>query len=127
MNHLYAAANIIQASALAEIGVSLFVGTMPSDIKRGVMLKEPLYGANLDPALGTFVQHQFQVIVRDDDTRAAWDLCFAIGESLKVDNHTDDGVEILKMYPLTLPAVYPKMDSDELETSLRMRIAFALV
>lgn len=126
MKHLYQAALMIEALGLAESGTDLFVGTMPNDVHKGVMLLDPLFGAELDPGMGNFVVHQFQVIVRHPHPEEAWQLAKAISDGITVDDLTADGIYILKMYPLALPATYPKMDSDELETSVRMRVAFSL-
>lgn len=127
MKHLYVAASLIEAAGLAEIGVSLFVNTMPADVHQGVMLRDPLHGAELDEGMDGFVHHQFQIIVRDADPEAAWNTTKAVAAALKVSDLTADGIYILKMFPLSMPASYPKMDSDELETSVRMRVAFALL
>lgn len=126
MKHLYVAADLIETAGLAEIGTDLFVNSMPADVHSGVMLRDPLNGADLDEGMGDYVKHEFQVIVRNPDPEAAWQLAKAIGEVLRVDSHSSTDVFILKMAPLSLPVSYPKMDSDEMETSLRMRVAFAL-
>lgn len=126
MKHLYYAAEKIQSDGLGEIGVDLFVGTMPADVKRCAMLRDPLYGAQIDEEMEGFAKHQFQIIVRDMDPLAAWERAKALGDALKVDSVTGDGIVIRKMYALDLPATYPKMDSDELETSINMRVWFVL-
>lgn len=126
MKHLYYAAEKIQADGLGEIGVDLYVGTMPADVKRCAMLRDPLMGAAIDEEMEGFTKHQFQIIVRDIDPAAAWDRAKALGDALKVENVTGNGVVIRKMHPLTLPATYPQMDSDEMETSINMRVWFAL-
>lgn len=127
MKHLYVAAELIQAAGLGEIGVDLYVNTMPSDVHKGVMLRDPLMGAELNEELDGFVIHEFQVIVRDNDPEAGWHLARSVGQALTQERLISDKVYILKMAPLSMPATYPKMDSDELETSLRMRCAFAML
>lgn len=126
MKYLYVAANLIEAANLGENGVDLFVGTLPADVHKGVNLRDPLIGAELDAGMDNFVEHQFQVIVRDSDPQAAWDRAKAISDTLNVSNVAGDGVHIRKMYPLQLPVTYPKAESDELETSVRIRVWFAL-
>jgi len=126
MKHLYEAATLIQSAGIAEIGTDLFVGTMPHDVRRGISLIDPLFGADLDEGLDGFVVHQFQIVVRDIDPAAAWAKAKAASDVLRVEQYQGSGITITHMYPLTLPATYPAMDSDELETSVRMRVAFKL-
>jgi hypothetical protein len=127
MKHLYAAANLIEAAGLAEIGLSLFVGTSPADAHVAIELRDPLYGAEIDPAMGGFLKHDFQIIVRHSDPAAAWDLAQSAAEALIAENLQSEGCVIRKMYPLQLPVTYPKMESDEMETSVRIRVWYALV
>lgn len=126
MRHLYEAARMIAAEGIAEIGVDLFVGTMPHDVNRGIVLIDPLMGATLDKGLDGFVMHQFQMVVRDIDPEEAWNKALAASNILRVDYHTGTDIFVLSMYPLTLPAVYPAMDSDQLEVSVRIRVAYKL-
>jgi hypothetical protein len=127
MRHLYCAADIIQSNALAEKGVDLFVATIPPDVHRGVMLRDPLIGAELDKGMDGYTHHEFQIIVRDKDPEISWSRALTISRALDVQNYTGHGAFIRFMYPLSLPANYPRMDSDELETSVRMRVCFVLL
>lgn len=127
MKHLYVAAELIETAGLGVSGVDLFVGTLPADVHKGVELRDPLFGADLDQALAGFVNHQFQVIVRDTDPQAAFDKAAAISTALHLPQGlTRDGIYIRSMYPLQTPVTYPKGDSDEMETSVRIRCWFAL-
>lgn len=126
MKHLYAAASLIETAGLGEIGVNIFVGTTPADAHVAIELRDPLYGADLDPAMDGFTKHEFQIIVRHSDPAAAWELARSASLALSVASHQGEGVFIRHMYPLQLPATYPKMDSDEMETSVRVRCWFAL-
>lgn len=126
MKHLYYAAELIEAAGLGEVGVDLYVGTIPADVHTGVMLRDPLVGAKLDEGMDGFVRIEFQVIVRDNDPAAAYTKAQAIGEVLKVDRVERPEIYILKMRPANLPVTYPKGDADEIETSIRISAAFAL-
>lgn len=127
MKHLYYAAELIEAAELGETGVDLFVGTIPADVHEGVMLRDPLVGAPLDPGLDGFTQLEFQVVVRSADPGAAYEKARAISNVLKAYQVSRPDLFILKMAPCTLPVTYPKGDADELETSVRILCAFKLL
>ncbi len=124
MNHLYAAADMIEAASIAEVGVDLYVGTMPEDVAKCVMLKDPLYGAEIDDGMRGFFTHSFTVIVRDPDPAAGYERARLISKALDVRRVTQRGLYILRMSPAALPVTYPKGAADQVETSVRIMVAF---
>jgi hypothetical protein len=126
MKHLYAAAKLLESFGEGEIGVSIFVNAMPHDIPIGIMLRDPLHGAEIDGGQPDFFGHEFQIIVNDGDPERAYDIAKRASEVLKVRDLQADGVFIREMYPLTLPAPYPRMDNDKIETLVRMRVWFSI-
>jgi hypothetical protein len=124
MKHLKIAAGLIEEAGLAEIGVSLFVGTIPHDVAKGVMLKDPLYGATVDEGMHGFYDHEFTVIVRDPDPSAGYQLARQISDVLNIRRREIDELFILRMNPSALPVTYPKGDADDVETSVRIHVAF---
>lgn len=127
MKHLYYAAELIEAASLGERGVDVFVGTIPADVHEGVMLRDPLAGAALDPGLDGFTQLEFSVVVRSIDPAAAYDKALAISNVLKAADVKRPEIFILRMAPCSLPVTYPKGDADQLETSVRILCAFKLL
>jgi hypothetical protein len=127
MKHLYYAAELIEAASLGTAGEDLYVGTIPADVHEGVMLRDPLTGAELDEGMGGFTKLEFQVVIRSADPQAAYEKALAISNVLKVDRVNRPGIFILKMRPCTLPVSYPKGDADEIETSVRIMAAFSLL
>jgi hypothetical protein len=127
MKHLYVAAELIQAAGLAEIGVDLFVGTMPHDTQTGVMLRDPLVGAMIDDGMQDFFDHEFQVVVRNTDPGVGYEQARAIGEILTMSRRDFPGIHIVRMNPRTLPVSYPMGDADHVETSVRIHCAFGLL
>lgn len=127
MRHLYYAAELIEAAGLGEVGVDLYVGTMPADVKEAVMLRDPLVGAPLDPGLDGFTQIEFQVVVRSVDPGAAYEKALEISKTLQVAEVKRPELFMLRMAPCTLPVSYPKGDADEIETSVRILAAFKLL
>jgi hypothetical protein len=124
MKHLYIAAAMIEEAGLAETGTDLFVGTLPADVKLGVMLKDPLYGAPVDKGMRGFYDHWFQVIVRHPDPAAGYELARSISRVLDKQRFKRDGLYILTMNPSALPVTYPKGDADDVETAVRIHVAF---
>lgn len=126
MKHLYYAAELIEAAGLGTRGEDIFVGTIPADVKEGVMLRDPLTGATIDEGMGGMVSLEFQVVIRSVDPLAAYNKGLAISDALKVNYATGDGVYIRRMRACSMPVSYPKGDADDIETSLRIFCAFAL-
>lgn len=126
MKHLYEAARILEDQGIGEIGVSLFVGRMPEGVFSGIALKDPLYGAEIDEGQDGFFEHEFLVISTNKDPEIGYDAALQASEVLKVENYQGDGIFLRKVYPLALPSQYPMMDSDLVETAVRMRVWFSL-
>jgi hypothetical protein len=127
MKHLYYAAELIETAGLGEVGVNLFVGTIPADVTEGVMLRDPLVGAELDEGLNGFTQLEFNVIVRSADPAAGYDKALAISRVLRCGQVVRPDLFVLRMAPCTLPVSYPKGDADDIETSVRILIGFKLL
>lgn len=124
MNMLLAAAVMIEEASLGEQGVDLFVGTMPADVTRGVMLRAPLDPALIDEGMQDFYDTEFQVIVRDEDPSAGYERAVAIGKALKVYRVQAGDLFISWMRPRSLPVSYPRGDADDIETSVRIQVGF---
>jgi hypothetical protein len=124
MKHLYIAAALIENAGLGQTGTDLFIGTIPEDVHVGIMLKDPLYGAEIDDGMEGFFDHEFQVIVRHPRSEEGYALARAVSKALNVRRQTIDNLYILRMSPQTLPVTYPKGDADKVETSVRIQVAF---
>lgn len=126
MKHLMFIAELIEGAGLGAAGVDLFVGTMPADVSRGVMLLDPLTGHEIDEGLRGFFPTQIQMIVRDPDPLEGYARADALSKALTVTNVENDEVAIAWCRPTTLPVTYPRGDADDVETSVRFRLGFAL-
>jgi hypothetical protein len=126
MNLFMAVGEILQAANLGTLGTDLFIGTIPAEVKDGVMLREPLDGAKIDDGLRGFYPTEFQVIVRGWDPLEAYNHCLAIQRALRVYRSQDDtnGVYIAWMRPKTLPISYPKGTADDVEVSCRIEVGY---
>lgn len=126
MKHLLFIAGLIEAANLGEAGTDLFVGTLPGDVAKGIMLVDPLTGHEIDEGLRGFFASEFQMIVRDPDPTAGYERASAVCAVVNVNNVEGDGIDIAWCRPATLPISYPRGDADDIETSVRFRIGFQL-
>jgi hypothetical protein len=124
VKHLFFAADRLEQAGLGTSGVDLFVGTMPSDVARGIMLIDPLTGHEIDDGMAGFFNTQFQAIVRDPVLERAYETGLAISQALTLNNVEGDGITISWLRPMTLPVNYPRGDAGDIETSVRFRIGF---
>lgn len=124
MKMLLVAAAMIEEANLGEQGVDLFVGTMPADVTKGVMLRAPLDPTEIDEGMTDFYNTEFQIIVRDIDPTDGFNRAEAISRALRTDQIERDGLRITWMRRKSLPIQYPKGDADDIETSVRMRVGF---
>jgi len=125
MKHLEEVARMIEAEGVALVGRDLFIGTLPANVTRGVMLRDPLTGVAIDDGMKDFYSTEFQVVVRDTDVRRGYDTAEAISRIVKVDNLEAAEVFISWMHPCTKPVSYPRGDANDIETSFRVRIGWA--
>ncbi|HIV77371.1 MAG TPA: minor capsid protein [Candidatus Sphingomonas excrementigallinarum] len=126
MKHLMFLAGLLEAAGIAEGGRDLFVGTLPSDVAKGVMLVDPLTGHEIDEGMRGFFASDFQAIVRDPDPLDGYARALAISAALTLADTGNDEVFVTWCRPMTLPISYPRGDADDIETSVRFRIGFGL-
>jgi len=88
------------------------------------MLRDPFTGAEIDEGMEDFYEQQFQVIVRHEDPAAGYQLARDISQVLNVRRLARDDMFIVMMNPMTLPISYPKGDADDVETAVRIHVAF---
>lgn len=124
MKHLYFAAELIEAANLGTSGVDLYIGTIPADVTRGVMLRDPLDGIEIDEGMAGFFSTEFQVIVRDPDAADGHARAEQISTILTRSQLDTTDLFVTRIYPLTLPVQYPRGDPGDVETAVRIRIAF---
>jgi hypothetical protein len=124
MKHLYVAASLIEAAGLGVAGTDLFVGTMPHDVMEGIMLKDPLYGAEVDDGMRGVYTHWFQLIVRSADPLEGYERARAAAKAIYTKRKAIDGLYIVSMAASALPVTYPKGDADATETSVRISLTY---
>lgn len=126
MKHLYAMAEIIQAAGIASVGTDLFIGTIPADVVSGVMLRDPLMGAEIDEGMKDFYALEVSVIVRDPSVAEGYARAELLQTALNLGRWENDDILVSWMKPCHLPVSYPRGDADVLETAFKVRIGFGV-
>jgi hypothetical protein len=124
MKMLKVAVAMIEEAGFGEEGVDLFIGTIPADVTKGVMLRAPLNPTEVDEGMQNFYDTEFQIIVRDTDPAAGFDRADRISKALRAFRLERDGLSISWLRRRTLPVQYPKGDMDDIETSVHMQVGY---
>lgn len=117
-------AKVIEDANLGVIGQTIFVNSMPAEVQKGVVLKNPLAGIDISPYLPGYYRGRLQAIVRAPTHEDGDNLAELVGRSLKMFNREfrdTDGSLLLKVnhiFPAQLPIVYPHTPSRSIEWSL---------
>jgi hypothetical protein len=126
MRHLEFALRLIAQAGLGTPGRDLYIGAIPNDVKNAVMIRGPIAGTQIDEGMANYYDSYFTVVVRDPNPDEGYSKAEAIATVLKVDRVEDENIFVLKMNPSSLPVSYPKGVSDEVETSMRVHIAWGI-
>jgi hypothetical protein len=124
MKMLMVAAEMIQEAGLGQLGFDLFIGTLPADVSKGVMLRAPLNPTDVDEGMQDFYDTEFQVIVRDTDPGEGYERAEQISRILRAYRVERSGLSISWLRRKSLPIQYPKGDADDIETSVRIQAGF---
>lgn len=126
-SHLEFIAGVIEAAGYGQIGIDLFIDTLPPDVIKGVTLRDPMSGHQYDAAMGGFYNSEILVITRDNDSSAGRARANALAQALTINGIGDANTHISWMFPKTLPIVFPRDAADTLEISQRFSIGFAVI
>lgn len=115
-------------------GQNLFLGFMPSDISRGVMVRTPLNGITIDPYISGYFKGRIQIVTRHDNAVEGNDLAKAVQAHLEtnsrqifpaIENRLAMFVEFFK--PETLPITFPRLVGNGMEWSQHFLCAFGSI
>jgi len=124
MKHLDYVAALLETEGKGTLGTDIFIGTLPADVNRGIMLKDPLLGHAVNEELPDWYQTNFQIIIRDPDEQVGSERAEAIFEILFQNHVETTDLTVVKMFPRTKPIMYPRNDADQVEFSMLVRIHF---
>ena len=128
-------AQILADAGLGTIGganPTIFVTRMPSECTIGIMLRSPLDGVPVDANLPNYFHHHIQVVIRHNEQVAGDALAAQVQKTLTFYNRKfldNDGklvMQINHLFPVTLPRVYPTLDSLSIEWSMDMNTNYVM-
>jgi len=125
MKHLMVLADLLASENLAEIGVDIFINTIPADTVKGIMLRGPLIGDAIDQEQLPVRDTRFQVIVRDPSDKAGYDRSLEIAEAITMHHKWVDDVYFIQLVPMTDPVSYRRSEGGTVETSTQFKVVFA--
>lgn len=127
INVLSVIAQMIEEAGYGTVGIDIFIGMMPEDQPRCLMLRIPFTGAPIDDGMKNFYDTSFQIIVRDPNPERGYQTCVEVSNALKVRRYTREDVSISWMFPKSLPVNYPRGDSQEIENSVHMCLGYGVL
>jgi hypothetical protein len=127
-------AKIISDAGLGIEGETLFTHHMVSEVKKGVLIKPPFEGVDVDDYLPGYYVHGFQLIVRAQTYEEGEPYADQLIEAVRIRQETDfvnpgtsDFIAQIKyLRPLKLPIAYPRSDSGDLEWSINFQICYVV-
>lgn len=123
-------AQVLVDADIGTLGTDIFVHYMPGECRRGVLLKNPLAGTNVDPGLPGYYRTKMQAIVRAETQADGEDLAKKVGKALKMFNRkflNVDGslaMQVNHIYPAQQPIVYPYTPGQTIEWSLNYHTSY---
>lgn len=124
----------ITDAGLGIAGQTLFRHSMPAEVSRGIMFKNPLVGIVVDPHIPGFHKPDLQCIIRHPDVYEGDTLAEQVQALLTIAGPesypatAERGAVTLKIFePKTLPIQYPRLKGNGIEWSLNFITAFNIL
>lgn len=126
-------AKMLEDASLGKIGDDIFVGHMPSECQKGILLKDPLVGTPADPNLPGYYKSKLQLVVRAPTRFEGDNIAKEVGKAMTIYNREffdlDGNLELKvnHIYPAQLPIVYPYTPGNTIEWSLNFVTSYVQV
>ena len=124
----------IEAAGLGQIGKSIFIDSMPAEVKRGILIKSPIAGVKIDHELPGWYKPRLQIIVRSQThldgstlSNAISNLFMTKQETIWRDDSNNPVFLIKHILPESLPIVYPRSDGNGLEFSINFDFCYVAI
>lgn len=117
-------AQLLEDAGHGTQGEDIFIASMPADVTKGILLKDPLSGTKIDPGLPGYYRSRLQAIVRAPAHEEGDTLAKAVAKTLEMGKrifNDADGkllMQVNYIYLEQLPIVYPWTPANVLEWSL---------
>lgn len=119
---LEALAGVVQTAGLGVPGKTLFIHTIPSNVKSGIGLLMPLDGIAIDSELPGYRKGKVQAIVRHVEHALGATMANSVMDALTFLNRDLTGIHVHYCRPRHEPIVFPKSTGDLLEFSINFDI-----
>lgn len=130
---LYCILKYLQDNGVGTMGVDIFQFNMPSNVLKGLLVRQPMYGIDHDPYCPGFYKTEIQLIARAQRFDTGHDLIVQGRDILETrgdralnDQNDTLYMTIRHMVPKTLPIHYPRSEDGGIEWSVRFDTAFVL-
>ncbi len=120
-------AEYLQSEGVGIMAKSIFINSMPANVKLGVLLKEPFAGTEIDHELPGYRKAVFQVVVRARDYAAGETLIQKVSDTLTLQEIAMNGLQMKYLRPITEPVSYPITEGNEMEFSVNFDSCYVLV
>jgi hypothetical protein len=118
-------AALIAAAGIGTPGVDLFVYEVPAAATRYALIVPDLEGIPCDEYMPGFFQSRFSAIVRDADYQTVMTKAGQLAQALDLFRHDAGPIHIKRMRPTHKPIPYRIPDSDDVEASVNVWVAYS--
>lgn len=119
-------ADKLQAENLGTKGKTIFIHAMPLECKKGILLRSPLQGTDIDHELPGYYKTEFGVIVRAPKHEEANALAETIMTKLRGYNTVIGNMNVKYVRPHHLPVTFPVNDGNLVEVLVKYEIAYTV-
>ena len=119
-------ADKLQSAGLGVKAKSIFIHAMPVECKKGILLRSPLQGTQIDHELPGYYKAQFSVICRSHNHAEAVQLANDATAALKGYNTTVGAMDVRHLLPNHLPVVFPVSEGNFIEALVKFDICFSM-
>jgi hypothetical protein len=112
----------LEAAGLGIQGQSIFINQFPAETITGILLRERVAGAKLDPELPGYIKFQFQLIVRSNSYESGQALVTQAAKALQISNAQLDTLFINYCRPAISPVGYPISNGEQTEFNCNINV-----
>lgn len=119
-------ANWLATKGHGEIGKTIFIGNMPSKVKRGILILPPLIGARYDHEIPGYIKSRFEVMVRCTNPAVDVEYVKAITRDLSFKRERLGDYWVNFCRPVHEPVPFPASDGDLTEWSVHVDVCYVV-
>jgi hypothetical protein len=117
----------LQDDGIGAMGKTIFLGNMPQDATKAIILKNSPLGTPIDPELPGYRKCRFHAAVRDETYSLGMKLAESVSKSLTMAEKVLPGMSIQLMRPVIEPMGFPLSDSNIFEFLVIFEAVYVIV